>query len=316
MTSVLQFSVIIPVYNDWEPLDESLRSLSRQTDAPSFEVVIVDDGSAYEAPDSIRRWNQHFPLTIVRQPHTGIPGARNHGIQNAKGNVLVFTDADCRLQSNCLAALGSTLGKFPRHNYFQLHLSGDCSNVVGRAEELRLATLQKRMRQPDGCIRYLNTAGFAIRRERVDANTGLFDPAALRAEDTLLLADLVQSEELPFFVEEAIVQHSVLLSFEACIRKDVRSAWQQAKTDEIIAAKGIRVRMNHKERIGMLRLAWDASRNPSIGRRAWFTLVTRQSVERFVSFCHRCFGIKRARTSQRSSLAQPASATQSNDLRR
>jgi glycosyltransferase involved in cell wall biosynthesis len=316
MTSIPQFSVIIPVYNDWKPLDETLRSLDEQEATPSFEVIIADDGSAQEAPDIIRQWNEHFPLTIVRQPHTGIPGARNHGIQNANGNVLIFTDADCRLQPNCLAALNATLGKFPQHNYFQLHLIGDCANVVGRAEELRLATLQERMRQLDGCIRYLNTAGFAVRRERVDVNAGLFDPAALRAEDTLLLADLVQCGELPFFAEEAVVQHSVSLSFAACIRKDMRSAWQQAKTDEIIAAKGIRVRMSHKDRIGILQSAWDASRNPSIGRRAWFTLVTRQSVERVVSFCHRCFRIGRKHTSGRSSLIQSSSAAQPNDLHR
>jgi glycosyltransferase involved in cell wall biosynthesis len=316
MTSAPQFSVIIPVYNDWEPLEECLRSLSQQQESPPFEVIIVDDGSASESSDTLRRWNQHYSLTVVRQPHTGIPTARNHGIQNAKGSVLVFTDADCRLQPNCLAALGAALIKFPQHNYFQFHLIGNCLNAVGRAEELRLATLQRRMRQPDGSIRYLNTAGFALRRERVDANAGLFDPAALRAEDTLLLADLVHRGELPFFVEEAVIQHSVALSFGECIRKDVRSAWQQGKTDEIIAARGIRVRMSHKDRIGMLQLAWDASRHPSIGRRAWFTLVTRQSVERVVSFCHRCFGIGHARTSRRSSLAQPASTAQPDDIRR
>jgi glycosyltransferase involved in cell wall biosynthesis len=316
MTSAPQFSIIIPVYNDWEPLDESLRSLSLQERATLFEVIIVDDGSTNQAPDVIRRWSQYYPLTIVHQLHTGIPSARNHGIQNAKGNVLIFTDADCRLQPNCIAALGAALVKFPQHNYFQFRLIGDCADIVGRAEELRLETLQKRMRQPNGCIRYLNTAGFAVRRERIDANTGLFDPSALRAEDTLLLADLIQSGELPFFVEEAVVQHSVSLSFAECIRKDMRSAWQQAKTDEIIAARGIRVRMSHKDRIDMLRLAWNASRSPSIGRRAWFTLVTRQSVERIVSFCHRCFKTRQASTLRPSSLGHPTSTAQPDDVRR
>jgi glycosyltransferase involved in cell wall biosynthesis len=316
MTSVPQFSIIIPVYNDWKPLDEALLSLSRQAAAPSFEVVIVDDGSAEEVPDTIRQWSQHYPLTIIRQSHKGIPTARNCGIQNAKGSVLVFTDADCRLQPDCLAALDTAILQFPQQNYFQLRLIGDSSNTVGRAEELRLATLQKRMRQPDGCIRYLNTAGFAVRHERVDRNAGLFDPAALRAEDTLLLADLVQSGQLPFFAEEAVVQHLVSLSFSRCIRKDVRSAWRQAKTDEIIAARGIRVRMTHKDRVGMLRLAWDASRNPSIGRRAWFTLVTRQSVERIVSFCHRCFAIGQPPKPRPSPFVQSTSRAQPDDVRR
>lgn len=312
MTSAPQFSVIIPVYNDWDPLGECLLSLSRQSGAPAFEVIVVDDGSTNETPDSIRRCSQLYPLNIIRQPHLGIPAARNRGIQNAKGGVLIFTDADCRVQPNCLGALLAALTEFSRDNYFQLRLIGDCSNTVGCAEDLRLLTLQSRMRQPDGRIRYLNTAGFAVRRECVDGNVGLFDPAALRAEDTLLLAHLLRNGELPLFVEAAVVQHSVSLSFAECIRKDMRSAWQQAKTDEIIAAKGIRVRMNHKDRIGILRSAWAASGSPSIGRRAWFMLVTRQSVERAVSFLHRCF----RKSPTRAHPARPSSATEPTDLPR
>ena len=48
------------------------------------------------------------------------------------------------------------------------------------------------MLQPDGRIRYLNTAGFAIRRTAVNVEEGLFDPVAIRAEDTLLLANLMK----------------------------------------------------------------------------------------------------------------------------
>jgi hypothetical protein len=53
------------------------------------------------------------------------------------------------------------------------------------------------MLQADGRIRYLNTAGFAIRRTRANIEAGVFDPAALRAEDTLLLADLMQGWRAP-----------------------------------------------------------------------------------------------------------------------
>ncbi|MGO9434929.1 MAG: hypothetical protein ACLP00_11665, partial [Terracidiphilus sp.] len=68
---------------------------------------------------------------------------------------------------------------------------------------LRLTTFQSLMLQPDDRIRYLNTAGFAIRRARLGIETDVFDPVALRAEDTLLLANLMQVGELPLFVPEA-----------------------------------------------------------------------------------------------------------------
>jgi hypothetical protein len=68
------------------------------------------------------------------------------------------------------------------------------------------------MLQPDGSIRYLNTAGFAIRRKGADVAAGLFEPVARRAEDTLLLANLMRRGQLPLFVPDAIVEHAIPLS--------------------------------------------------------------------------------------------------------
>jgi glycosyltransferase involved in cell wall biosynthesis len=100
-------------------------------------VIIVDDGSSEAAPEFIRRWLNCYPLTIVRQCHAGISVARNRGARICRGTVLVFVDADCKLQVNCLAALASTITASPEHNAFQLRLIADRSGLVGRAEDLR-----------------------------------------------------------------------------------------------------------------------------------------------------------------------------------
>ena len=112
------------------------------------------------------------------------------GFELSKGAVLLFVDADSRLQTNCLAALSSTIAQSPQHDYFQLRLVGDCSSLVGRAEELRLVNFQDHVLQPDGRIRYLNTAGFAIRRTRVDIETGVFDPVALQRGGHSLIGEV------------------------------------------------------------------------------------------------------------------------------
>jgi hypothetical protein len=197
-------------------------------------------------------------------------------------------DADCRLDNNCLTALSSAIASSPQHNCFQLRLVGNCSNLVGRAEELRLTTLQHHTLQPDGRIRYLNTAGFAIRRKRVNIEAGIFDPVALRAEDTLLLADLMQAGELPLFVGGAIVEHYIALSLVACFRKDIRSAYLERRAYNIIASRGIRLRQPHRKRLQLLISLWKTARQPSIGRAAWFVLVIRQAVRRMTSFLYRC----------------------------
>jgi glycosyltransferase involved in cell wall biosynthesis len=277
------FSVVIAVYNDWAPLEQCLRSLAQQRNAPEFEVIVVDDGSDHAAPDCIRRWACCYPLIIIRQSHAGIPTARNRGIRLSTGSVLVFTDADCRLQRNCLALLSAAVARSPQHGCFQLHLVGDCSNVIGRAEELRLSTLQNHMLQPRGCIRYLNTAGFAIRRTRVDIEKGLFDPVAFRAEDTLLLANLVQNGELPLFVTSAIIQHAIPLSLIACLKKDVRSAYLEAETYLMIASMGVRIRVSPWERLRILWSTWKTSRRR---RSAWFVLICRQMFRRKISLVY------------------------------
>jgi glycosyltransferase involved in cell wall biosynthesis len=290
--STPQWSIIIGVYDDWVPLDGCLRSLSQQTNGPSFEVIVVDDGSRETAPEVIQDWIGSYPLTIVRQHHAGISVARNRGIQVSKGSILLFVDADCRFENNCLAALDSTIKQSPQHDCFQLHLIGDRSQLVGRAEELRLITLQNHMLQPNGCIRYLNTAGFAIRRARVDVDQGVFDPIAVRAEDTFLLANLMQSGELPLFVANAIVQHSIPLSLMACLRKDVRSAYLEARVFDIIASKGVKIRVSHRQRLRMLWSMWKTSGESAIGRSAWFVLVTRQGLRSLIFLLYRCFGVR------------------------
>jgi glycosyltransferase involved in cell wall biosynthesis len=283
---VPRFSVIIAVFNDWGPLDACLRSLSEQTNFRDFEVIVVDDGSEHPAPDSIRRWSECYSLSIFREPHTGIAAARNSGIKRSSGDILVFTDADCRFEPDCLSALDSAISHSLQHECFQLHLVGDRSTLLGRAEDLRLFAIQDQTLQPDGRIRYLNTSGFAIRRSHPIIQKGPFDPAALRGEDTLLLATLIQQGELPFFIRGATIEHSVSLSITECLWKDARSAWLEGRTFEIIAAKRVRIRMQNRQRVRMLQLLWRTSRQKSIGREALMVLVARQALERSFSLLY------------------------------
>lgn len=289
-TSGPHFSILVPAYNDWESIERCLRALSEQINAPPFEAIIVDDGSDYDAPESIRAWSRHFPLTILRQPHAGISVARNRGIQVAKGPILVFTDADCEMQSACLSVLAGAVFRFPQHGCFQLHLAGERSNALGRAEELRLRSIQQHALQPDGRIRYLNTAGFAIRRTFVGPDAQLFNPLALRAEDTLLLADLIRRGELPLFVPDAIVQHRIKISWFQCTVKDIRSAWREGRTYDMIAAKGVSVRMSDAARLNLMGAMWDSAKEESIGRMAWFVVVARRMLHRVVRLLYKALG--------------------------
>ena len=284
----MTFSVIIAVYNDWLPLDSCLRSLSEQASGPSFEVIVVDDGSDKESPESILKWKQFYPLSIVRQLHSGIPSARNAGIRASRGSVLLFVDADSRLERNCLSTLHAIVEGHPEHGSFQLELIADCSTFSGRVEELRLMTLRQHMLQTSGCIRYLNTAGFAIRAARFNSEEGLFNTAAQRGEDTLLLVNLMQRGELPFLAAGALVRHVVPRTFRQSLRKCMRAAYLEAQTYEFIASQGIRIRVTNRKRLRMLKSMWKACGQHPLGRLVWLGLATRQALVRTVSFACAC----------------------------
>ncbi|MBV8892382.1 MAG: hypothetical protein JO266_10500 [Acidobacteria bacterium] len=183
-----------------------------------------------------------------------------------------------------MSNLSSAVAKSPEHNSFQLKIVGNCSHLTGRAEHLRLITLQQQLLQGDGRIRYLNTAGFAIRRSLQSGK--IFDSRAQRGEDTMLLSDLIAKGELPLFIGDAIVEHGIPMSVMRCLVKDVSSALIEANTYDIIASKGIQIRMSQRERLSVLVSMWRASRDPSIGYPASLVAVARQALQRMLSLTH------------------------------
>jgi glycosyltransferase involved in cell wall biosynthesis len=284
LSEALVFSIVLCAYNDWAPLNSCLRTLAEQENPPRYEVIVVDDGSSEPAPESIHEWSRHFLLTIIREQRTGISSARNRGIKQAVAPVVLFVDADCELRRDCLSKFAAAISAMPKKDYFQLHLVGDCSRTIGRAEELRLRTLLHFLVRPeDGRIRYLNTAGFAVRKSAIGASRPLFEPGLFRAEDTLLLSQLIQENKLPVFVPEAVIVHFVRLSFAECLRKDFQSARLESMTYRAIADRGVTVRVGFKQRMKMLWFMWKESGQRSIGRFAWFAAFGRQLTQRAFS---------------------------------
>ena len=223
-------SVVVCVYNDWDSLVECLETIEYQEQAPSFEVIIVDDGSKDPIPTFVtsRAWN--FPHKVISQEHGGVAVARNIGIQASHGALIFFTDCDCILDKSCLRNIFQCSSEYPNSNCFQCLLVGDSSTLVGTAEHLHLNFIQQYRRSAAGELVYLNTSGTAIRRSRINTSGQVFNPLALRAEDTYLLADFIKNGDLPRHVSSAIVLHNVRLSVGAYLWKGMRSGYLAART--------------------------------------------------------------------------------------
>ncbi|PYV50193.1 MAG: hypothetical protein DMG98_28285, partial [Acidobacteria bacterium] len=71
------------------------------------------------------------------------------------------------------------------------------------------------------------------------------------------------------------------------------SGYLEGRTYEIIASKGIKIRVSHGERLSMLSYMWNKSGERSIGRSAWFVVVTRQALQRLVSLVYHVLALVR-----------------------
>ncbi|MDR7521381.1 MAG: glycosyltransferase [Armatimonadota bacterium] len=104
-------SVIMPVYNAAETIEEAVQSLLQQTYS-DLEIIVVDDGSTDASISLIERY--HDPrIRIVRQEHCGIVRTRNTGCAQARGTYLAVMDSDDVAHEGRIAAQVKFLERQP-----------------------------------------------------------------------------------------------------------------------------------------------------------------------------------------------------------
>ena len=85
-------SVVIPLYNKEPIIEKSIRSVLSQ-DYDDFEVVVVNDGSTDRSAEIVKNIDDSR-VCLIEQENGGPSKARNTGVRNAKGEWIVFLDAD------------------------------------------------------------------------------------------------------------------------------------------------------------------------------------------------------------------------------
>ncbi len=86
-------SVVIPAYNEASYIDRLLDALSGQSHS-SFEVIVSDAESKDSTPDVVKRYTDKLELTFIQSPPKGPSNGRNIGAAKARGEWLLFLDAD------------------------------------------------------------------------------------------------------------------------------------------------------------------------------------------------------------------------------
>src|SRR5699024_5259319 len=89
-------SIVLPVYNVENYLEECLESLIKQTENKvNFEIIAIDDGSTDNSYNILKSYRKYLPnMKIYTQENSGLSFTRNKGIKLSKGDYIYFLDSD------------------------------------------------------------------------------------------------------------------------------------------------------------------------------------------------------------------------------
>ena len=104
----MKYSIIVPVFNRPDEVDELLESLSNQTQK-DFEVIIVEDGSVKTCKDVCDKYADILALHYYAKENSGPGQSRNYGAERANGEWLLILDSDVVLPTGYLEAIDHSL---------------------------------------------------------------------------------------------------------------------------------------------------------------------------------------------------------------
>lgn len=141
-------SVIIPIYNRQDVIEECVRSVCAQSHK-ELEIILIDDGSTDRSPQICRELAAaDSRIRFLECAHSGVSGARNEGLNAAQGDYLFFVDSDDVIHPRLLEAL---LRGMERHG------AGIGGTGIITVPEARWHKVAPRIQQETGCgeIEYL-----------------------------------------------------------------------------------------------------------------------------------------------------------------
>lgn len=226
-------TVIIPTHNRMEKLGKCLEALKNQNVNPSiYEVIVIDDGSTDQTEKLVRSFQKRSPfrLTYHQYDHEGPAKARNHGIESAKGEILLFTGDDIYLQPHTLKEHLSWHDQFPdprvgvigRVEWYDKHRISSAMKWLDRSGEqfnFRQITDQEEV-DP---VHYFYTSNVSLKRQFIIHTGEYFDERFLYAayEDIELGCRLLKKGFRLKYNRDAVGFHDHYISTRNYVKKMV-----------------------------------------------------------------------------------------------
>lgn len=110
--TIMRYSVIIPVYNRPDEVNELLQSLVEQH-YNDFEVIIVEDGSSVPCKTTADAYSDRLTIHYFEKPNSGPGQTRNYGAERSHGEYLLILDSDCIIPPGYFEAIEQELQNKP-----------------------------------------------------------------------------------------------------------------------------------------------------------------------------------------------------------
>jgi glycosyltransferase involved in cell wall biosynthesis len=208
----LLFSIIIPTYNEEEDIAACLDAACA-LDYERKEIIVVDSASTDNTPNILDEYRRRGAITLLSEPERrGVCSARNYGIDNARGDIVVLLNADVILPPTFLRQI-------------LRHYDDGADFVLCEAEVLNQERLIPRYTQAMHTLYYSNrtdlawTEGFSARRRAIK-DVGGFKPFPKRSagEDAVLGLELEKKGYRKVIDHNIVIHHLVITDLRQFMR--------------------------------------------------------------------------------------------------
>lgn len=215
--TTLAASVIIPCYNCAASVGDQLEALADQTFAGLWEVLLVDNGGTDDLAAAIAPFASRLPglRVVMADDARGSAHARNVGAKAARGEVLLFADADDVVGVGWLEAMVTALDQ---HEFVACRMDFEKLNPGGRARSSIQQTGLQDYTYPD-FLPHAAGGTLGVRRE-LHEQVGGFDTTMLRLQDTDYCWRIQLAGHDMGFVPDAVIHYR--------LRETLRDTWRQA----------------------------------------------------------------------------------------
>lgn len=185
-------SIIIPVWNEAKHLDKCLRSIKNQN-YDNYEIIVVNDGSTDNFYEVIEKYKQIFTFRIeyISQDRQGPQVARMAGAKRARGEFIIFLDADTELYPDMLKIMKGALRSHTEASFVY-------SSFIWHGKKFRsFPYSEERLKK----MPYINTAGL-IWRDRFPG----FDLKIKKFQDWDLWLTMVEQGHKGFWIDKVLYE--------------------------------------------------------------------------------------------------------------